>query len=338
MIALPTRVTRSKTKQLINQSQVTSNNKADIQQRAGNAGHREKPPKILSLAHTLSSNTTGLCNEDVNLLNQKRTKLRRDQDCLAQDIRNIMGLEPEPAEVLLQAASATLVFAQEEAGTAICIAADGLLLTCSHCIAEEESDPNCEEPKWLLFASGLVVQARCVAFDRKRDLALLQITAAESTNSSPSSAGNAPQEFPFARIATKPPVLSAPLVCVGHPGSEDLEASRPGVKTGYDVLHVSAGKYRGLAHRQDVHDNSEIGALKHDCWTYWGHSGAPLFEQSTGLLVGLHSSWDDRTGMRRGINLDAVRAFLEINAAEFASRMLGVVGDTSYVREEYCGQ
>lgn len=27
---------------------------------------------------------------------------------------------------------------------------------------------------------------------------------------------------------------------------------------------------------KDLHNNEEIGALKHDCWTYWGHSGAPL--------------------------------------------------------------
>jgi len=77
------------------------------------------------------------------------------------------------------------------------------------------------------------------------------------------------------------------------------------------VLHISSGKYRGLSPGQDPQDNSEIGALMHDCWTYWGHSGAPLVERRTGGLVGLHSSWDEETGMRRGVAWEAVQAFLE---------------------------
>jgi V8-like Glu-specific endopeptidase len=48
----------------------------------------------------------------------------------------------------------------------------------------------------------------------------------------------------------------------------------------------------------------------HGCWTYWGHSGAPLLD-ANGKLVGLHSSWDDTTAMRRGVPLEAIRAFLE---------------------------
>ena len=61
---------------------------------------------------------------------------------------------------------------------------------------------------------------------------------------------------------------------------------------------------------KDVHDNSEIGALKHDCWTYWGHSGAPLITAESGEVIGLHSSWDDQTGMRRGISWEALNGFL----------------------------
>lgn len=57
-------------------------------------------------------------------------------------------------------------------------------------------------------------------------------------------------------------------------------------------------------------DNAEIGALMHDCWTYWGHSGAPLVDAKAGGLVGLHSSWDEETGMRRGIGVEAIVEFL----------------------------
>jgi hypothetical protein len=117
--------------------------------------------------------------------------------------------------------------------------------------------------------------------------------------------------FPFVSIAEAAPRLRAALVCIGHPGSEGLEDPTPGVKTGYDVLHVSAGLFRGYDPDQDRQDNSEIGALKHDCWTYWGHSGAPLVEQTTGHLIGLHSSWDETTGMRRGVPLETIQQFLQ---------------------------
>jgi hypothetical protein len=61
----------------------------------------------------------------------------------------------------------------------------------------------------------------------------------------------------------------------------------------------------------DPQDNSEIGTLKHDAWTYWGHSGAPLLRRGDGSLLGLHSSWDDRTAMRHGVPLVAIKAFLD---------------------------
>jgi hypothetical protein len=93
----------------------------------------------------------------------------------------------------------------------------------------------------------------------------------------------------------------------------------PGTKTNFDILHVSTGLFRGHAAGQDLQDNSEIGALKHDCWTYWGHSGCPIVETVAGTLVGLHSSWDEKTGMRRGIPLEAILEFLKVKA-EFASK------------------
>jgi S1-C subfamily serine protease len=209
---------------------------------------------------------------------------------------------PYDNESLRPVVDATLVFAQEEAGTAVCISGSGLLLTCSHCIAETEDYLDLEKRHCLLFASGLVVRAQCIAWDAKQDLALLRILEAQHHTSSP---------FPHITIADTTPKLREPLICIGHPGSDDLETSIPGIKTNYDTLHVSTGVFRGHAKGQDLQDNSEIGALKHDCWTYWGHSGAPLVSRKSGELVGLHSSWDETTGMRRGIALEAIREFTE---------------------------
>lgn len=60
---------------------------------------------------------------------------------------------------LAQAAEATLIFAQEEAGTPACISPQGLIITCSHCVAENPEESNWTEHKWMLFASDQIVQA-----------------------------------------------------------------------------------------------------------------------------------------------------------------------------------
>ena len=50
--------------------------------------------------------------------------------------------------------------------------------------------------------------------------------------------------------------------------------------------------------------------LQHSCWTYWGHSGAPLFDEQ-GCLVGLHNSWDeDDDGQRHGVDWERIVTFV----------------------------
>ncbi|OHE92162.1 AT hook domain-containing protein [Colletotrichum orchidophilum] len=251
-----------------------------------------------------------LRKRDIQLLQKKRRLLKETPFDIPDDMKR---------KGLTSSVMATLVFAQEEAGTAVCISPDGILLTCSHCIAETLEDFDDSKSHWLLFASGQVVEAKALAWEAKRDLALLKITSAQqpppssgqSPSSSPSPSLTAP--FPFVTLSTAPPALKARLICIGHPGSEDFEAALPGTKTDYDVLHLSTGTFRGCAEDQDPQDNSEIGALMHTCWTYWGHSGAPLVDRRMGTLVGLHSSWDDETGMRRGVAWEAISGFLEEN-------------------------
>jgi hypothetical protein len=266
------------------------------------------PTRIVPLSLTrtlplkLSRNDTSLGNADHSLLLRKEKWLQDYQIDIPGKRSNANKLTPR--------IQATLVFAQEEAGTAICISEEGLLLTCSHCVAETNEDLDYSKSHWLLFASGRVVEAKCIAWDSKRDVALLRIVSAQPGSNGTDPGTIEPRDFPSITIATSPPPLDTTLVCVGHPGCEDLESVLPGVKTNYDVLHVSVGAFRGYAAGQDLQDNSEIGALQHDCWTYWGHSGAPLIEKSTGRLVGLHSSWDDVTAMRRGVPLEAIQEFM----------------------------
>ena len=277
---------------------------------------------VKALPALLTTELTGLAKRDLDVLQSKQALLR--------DLRRSM---PAEASHIARAIEATLIFGQEEAGTAVCIAPQGLLLTCSHCIAESPEELDTTAGKWLLFASGQIARAYCIAWDPIKDLALMQITGVQHSPSSMEMSSILPEmassrtartstfSFPFVHTAKAPLRGRSALVCIGQPGSEDLEVDRAGVKTDYDVLHVSHGNFRGYAPGQDLQDNSEIGALKHDCWTYWGHSGAPLVERRTGCLVGLHSSWDETTLMRRGIAPEAIQEFLELHVSidEFPS-------------------
>ena len=60
-----------------------------------------------------------------------------------------------------------------------------------------------------------------------------------------------------------------------------------------------------------------LGGVKHDAWTYWGHSGCPLFN-SRGHVVALHNSWDSETAMRHGVTYEAIVYFLKKTNIDFA--------------------
>ncbi|KAJ7186105.1 trypsin-like cysteine/serine peptidase domain-containing protein [Mycena filopes] len=210
-----------------------------------------------------------------------------------------------PSPHLRNALEATLIFAQYEAGTAVCVDPAGWVLTCAHCFGDTEAEYEASSKRrWLLFYTGLAVQVECRAWDLTRDLALLKIIAVE--------ADAVPEAFPFLAPATTPPIPGVRIVCIGQPGQDDLE-STSARRTKYHLVEISEGAFRGMVPGADPQDNAEIGTLKHDAWTYWGHSGAPLVGKADGRLVGLHSSWDDQTAMRHGVPHAAISAFLEIH-------------------------
>ena len=144
--------------------------------------------------------------------------------------------------------------------------------------------------------------------DALRDLALLKIIAVESFDALEGQGGHA-FVFPHVPVSILAPSIGDPIVCIGQPGRDDLE-STTARETKYNLIEVSRGTFRGMIRDIDPHDNSEIGVMMHDAWTYWGHSGAPLLRVQDGSLVGLHSSWDDETAMRHGVPLVAIKYFL----------------------------
>ncbi|GMI23158.1 hypothetical protein TeGR_g5710 [Tetraparma gracilis] len=142
-----------------------------------------------------------------------------------------------------------------------------------------------------------------------------------------------------AAVASSPVELGDRLFCVGNPSNVDLESisNRHGaIEFEPPTWHTSVGECQGYADpavralreeqsargraptRGEVESvagaeplsSAEGSYLQHSCWTYWGHSGAPLFNEG-GEVAGLHCAWDDGTGMRHGQKLEDVRRVLE---------------------------
>ena len=90
---------------------------------------------------------------------------------------------------------------------------------------------------------------------------------------------------------------------VGQPGTR----TPGGEPTGYQPFHVSVGQIRGFL--DDRNGDQGLGRTKHDAWTYWGHSGSPLFD-AQGDIVALHNSWDSETAMRHAVTWEAITAFI----------------------------
>jgi S1-C subfamily serine protease len=246
-----------------------------------------------------------LSTEDLRLLRRKQNKLRTT----ALDTIQSVSTSRNSRE---NALASTLIFAQYSAGTAICISPSGLVLTCSHCIAETQEEFDEFKSIWLLYYNGMAVQVKCIDWDPLRDLALLQIVAveAESIKEWVNLQNRFKSVFCYLNLSPSEPVINSLIYCIGQPGRDDLESATT-KKTAYNLIEISYGKFCGNVIGADPQDNSEIGTLKHDAWTYWGHSGGPLICKRNDVLIGLHSSWDDQTAMRHGIPIVAIRQFLE---------------------------
>mmetsp|Transcript_12834 Transcript_12834/g.20942 ORF Transcript_12834/g.20942 Transcript_12834/m.20942 type:complete len:401 (-) Transcript_12834:1477-2679(-) len=205
---------------------------------------------------------------------------------------------------------AVVHFIQEGSGTGVHVGG-GLILTCAHVV---DSRDDCDDiipcrigrMKTIMFPSGSVFLARCVAVTEGEngilDSAALRICAlvmdfpAASYGDCDSSVDY--DLLPVATVSSTPAVAGTELLCIGNPSSIDLEsvASNKNIEFDPPTWHTSVGSVI----------SSEDGQLMtHSCWTYWGHSGAPLFN-SSGEIVGLHCAWDDGSGIRQAQRLETL--------------------------------
>ena len=216
---------------------------------------------------------------------------------------------------------------------------------------------RCGRRKLVMFPSGRTFLCVCVAVDESADgsrdvaactlemeLELAPLERCDLRQRHPSALG-APSALPAAVIATQPMTSGSRLVCVGNPSSVDLESqSRGAIEFKPPAWHASAGECAGYQAadvaaaratmdargrpptRGEVKQLSEARAvstdegctMQHTCWTYWGHSGAPLFDDKGGVC-GLHASWDQHTGMRHAQKLDRLHAVVRAASKTRAS-------------------
>jgi len=221
----------------------------------------------------------------------------------------------------------------------------GRILTCAH-VVDARDDEEVEEVgkvplrvgrlKLVMFpVGGRTFVAECTAATESDgvDVAVLLLRAevtAEAgapscvaylgaaggvTASSPSVLSSVlPSVLPAAAaVATEPVTKGDNLCCVGNPSNIDLESLRSQQSTEFTppAWHTSVGHCEGYS----TETKAGCGMLQHSCWTYWGHSGAPLFNES-GQVAGLHCAWDDGTGMRQGQALQNLHSVLGAVATE----------------------
>ncbi|KAJ5847525.1 hypothetical protein N7455_011482 [Penicillium solitum] len=240
----------------------------------------------------------GLYGCELRILRKKQNRLRESAFLTA---KTTLGVSSHAVRGL----ASTLIFAQHEAGTAVCIDSRGWILTCAHCFGETPEEWKAERLKWLLYYNGLAIEVECRAWDERRDLALAKIVRIEVPDEQ--CRGSVNPIFTCVPVAESLSLSTcSPIFCIGQPGADDLESDSPR-KTAYDLIELSRGRLCGMVAGADPQDNSDIGTLKHNAWTYWGHSGAPLLRRSDGALLGLHSSWDDATAMRHGVDIPYAR-------------------------------
>ena len=178
-------------------------------------------------------------------------------------------------------------------GSGVNLAASGRILTAGHVAGKLGARLT------ALFPDGHAVSAVCTAYDAKLDLAILSVVSAE--------------ELPFAPVAAVAPASGTHVIVIGQPGTRTPE----GEATGYQPFHVSEGQIRGFV--EPILGEQSLGRVKHDAWTYWGHSGSPLFD-ARGRVVALHNSWDSTTAMRRAVPQQAIVKFLADAAVAYTAQ------------------
>ena len=185
---------------------------------------------------------------------------------------------------------------QDDFGSGFCINPKGLILTCFHCIQSENEGFDLKAIFLLIFPNGELAEAMVIEGDKELDLTLLEIIKPTRI-------------YPFLQISNILPKKGEKVFCIGHPCYDDLETKKKNKKTNYPPFFFSKGRIEGYKSEKE---DKDLGNLIHSCWTYWGHSGAPIMNYD-GVVVGVHNSWDERNGNRHGVSVRELNMFMKEN-------------------------
>lgn len=73
---------------------------------------------------------------------------------------------------------------------------------------------------------------------------------------------------------------TAELLCIGNPSFFDREKNDRKWLSRHEPFTISNGNFKGyLPNKIYGNVKEKLGPLKHSCWTYWGHEGAPIFNR-----------------------------------------------------------
>jgi len=207
-----------------------------------------------------------------------RVRPRRDNPYLAKVDAEVSEIDVRRAIRRVQPATVRL-----GGGSGVNLAPKGVVLTAGH-VADRVG-----ERLTVSFPDGRSFAGVTIVTDPHLDLALVELEGAA--------------DLPVARLSDAAPEVGDSVVVIGQPGKRTPQ----GEPTHYEPWHVSVGRIRGFL--PDLLGPQSLGRTKHSAWTYWGHSGSPLFDVD-GRIVALHNSWDSRTAMRHAVPWEAIRQFL----------------------------
>ena len=195
-------------------------------------------------------------------------------------------------------------------GSAVCINEKGYILTCAHAAPPFEDD-NTKESLYI-FPSGEIIKALTLDKDEKIDLALLQIISVYKNNKFINIKNLTNKKFPYAKIKipkdSKNEAKGKNIFCIGNPCFTMENDDGKIENNEYKPFWISFGKIKGYL-KDPIFCKDDLGPLIHNCWTYWGHSGAPIFNFD-GELVGMHNSWNEKNANRHGNSLLGIIKFL----------------------------
>ena len=206
--------------------------------------------------------------------------------------------------------SSCLCRISDEFGTAVCISDKGYILTCSHAVPPYEDDKTKE--CLYIFLNGEIVKTITLEKDGQLDLALLKITEVLINEKFVKIEKIFEKKFIYSKIKSaqnqKNEKIGTKVFCIGNPCFEMYDDEGKLKKNNYKPFCISFGKIKGYS-RDGIYCKNDLGPLIHDCWTYWGHSGAPIFNYN-GEIVGMHNSWNEKNANRHGNSLLGINKFV----------------------------